>query len=260
MDLRRARPGLAGRHRQPGGEIGGRADLRRRRTHLVPPVAAAHRTTAAPGRYPPDRRGQRRLPWQPARRPAAPRPRPARRPPRSTACARGSPSARILVAPQRLRRSRGAPTARRPRHHRHNPLCRTAPGRVRPSPRLARRPLHRTHRGADASRAPGAGHRQPSRTPVDRVGRGPPGLDLGGRTDLATLAGVLAGADAVVVGNTGPAHLAAAVGTPVVSLFAPVVPARKWAPYQVPHVLLGDQQAPAATPGRGSAPCPATPA
>jgi ADP-heptose:LPS heptosyltransferase len=70
------------------------------------------------------------------------------------------------------------------------------------------------------------------------------GLDLGGRTDLARLAGVLAGADAVVVGNTGPAHLAAAVGTPVVSLFAPVVPASRWAPYGVPCVLLGDQHAP----------------
>ena len=67
--------------------------------------------------------------------------------------------------------------------------------------------------------------------------------DLGGRTTLAELAAVLAGADAVVVGNTGPAHLAAAVGTPVVSLFAPVVPAARWAPYGVPHVLLGDQRA-----------------
>jgi ADP-heptose:LPS heptosyltransferase len=57
---------------------------------------------------------------------------------------------------------------------------------------------------------------------------------------------VLAGADAVVVGNTGPAHLAAAVGTPVVSLFAPVIPAVRWRPWQVPHVLLGDQQAPCA--------------
>jgi ADP-heptose:LPS heptosyltransferase len=69
-------------------------------------------------------------------------------------------------------------------------------------------------------------------------------LDLGGRTDLAQLAGVLAGASAVVVGNTGAAHLAAAVGTPVVSLFAPVVPAVRWRPYRVPHVLLGDQDAP----------------
>ena len=67
--------------------------------------------------------------------------------------------------------------------------------------------------------------------------------DLGGRLSLPELAGVLAGADVVVVPNTGPAHLAAAVGTPVVSLFAPVVPAQQWAPYGVPRVLLGDQQA-----------------
>jgi ADP-heptose:LPS heptosyltransferase len=48
----------------------------------------------------------------------------------------------------------------------------------------------------------------------------------------------------VVVGNTGPAHLAAAVGTPVVSLFAPTVPLERWAPYGVPIVVLGDQDAP----------------
>jgi ADP-heptose:LPS heptosyltransferase len=72
------------------------------------------------------------------------------------------------------------------------------------------------------------------------------GLDLGGRTSPAELAGVLAGAAAVVTGNTGPAHLAAAVGVPVVSLFSPVVPAERWAPFRVPLVLLGDQQAPCA--------------
>lgn len=65
-------------------------------------------------------------------------------------------------------------------------------------------------------------------------------VDLGGRTSFAELADVLAGAACVVVGNTGPAHLAAAVATPVVSWFAPVVPASRWAPYGVPHVLLGD--------------------
>jgi ADP-heptose:LPS heptosyltransferase len=64
------------------------------------------------------------------------------------------------------------------------------------------------------------------------------GADLGGRTDFAALADVLAGADCVVVGNTGPAHLAAAVGTPVVSLYAPTVPAVRWRPWRVPHVLL----------------------
>lgn len=69
-------------------------------------------------------------------------------------------------------------------------------------------------------------------------------LDLGGRTTFAGLAAVLAGAAAVVVGNTAAAHLAAAVGTPVVSLFAPVVPAVRWRPHGVAHVLLGDQHAP----------------
>ena len=70
------------------------------------------------------------------------------------------------------------------------------------------------------------------------------GVDLGGATSLPEMAAVLDGAAAVVVGNTGPAHLAAAVGTPVVSLFSPVVPAERWAPYGVPTVLLGDQSAP----------------
>ena len=70
------------------------------------------------------------------------------------------------------------------------------------------------------------------------------GLDLGGRTTLAQLAAVFGTAAAVVAPNTGPAHLAAAVGAPVVSLFAPVVPAQRWRPYGTRVVLLGDQRAP----------------
>jgi ADP-heptose:LPS heptosyltransferase len=78
-------------------------------------------------------------------------------------------------------------------------------------------------------------------------GAGAPGVvDLGGRTSLPMLAAVLARADVVVAPNTGAAHLAAAVSTPVVSLFAPVVPAARWAPYGVPHRLLGRQDAPCA--------------
>ena len=60
------------------------------------------------------------------------------------------------------------------------------------------------------------------------------GLDLGGALGFDALADVLAGADAVVVANTGPAHLAAAVGAPIVSLFAPTVPAVRWRPWGVP--------------------------
>ena len=71
-------------------------------------------------------------------------------------------------------------------------------------------------------------------------------LDLGGGTELAALADVVAGADGIVTGNTGPAHLAAAVGTPVVSLFAPTVPVERWGPYRVRAVVLGDQAVPCA--------------
>ncbi|MFI7407383.1 glycosyltransferase family 9 protein [Streptomyces sp. NPDC049627] len=96
-----------------------------------------------------------------------------------------------------------------------------------------------------------AGHRVvvtggPDEAGLTRKVSGDTAVDLGGRTSPRTLAGVLRTADAVVCGNTGPAHLAAAVGTPVVSLFSPVVPAERWAPYGVPSVLLGDQNAPCA--------------
>jgi ADP-heptose:LPS heptosyltransferase len=88
---------------------------------------------------------------------------------------------------------------------------------------------------------------------------GTAGLDLGGRTDLAGLASLIAGAAAVVVGNTGPAHLAASVGTPVISLFPPVVPWHKWRPYGVPVVRLGDQQAECALTRARQCPVPGHP-
>jgi ADP-heptose:LPS heptosyltransferase len=104
-----------------------------------------------------------------------------------------------------------------------------------------------TH-GPDGPRPDGTGLGRP-----DRV------VNLCGRTSLPLLASVLAGADVVVAPNTGAAHLAAAVGTPVVSLFAPVVPAGRWAPYGVPTVLLGDQDAPCARSRARSCPVPGHP-
>ncbi len=68
--------------------------------------------------------------------------------------------------------------------------------------------------------------------------------DLGGQLDVMGLAALLQRATVAVVANTGPAHLAAAVGTPVVSLFAPTVPAVRWAPYGADTVVLGEQSAP----------------
>jgi ADP-heptose:LPS heptosyltransferase len=67
-------------------------------------------------------------------------------------------------------------------------------------------------------------------------------VNLAGATDFTTLARVIADADALIVGNTGAAHVAAAVGTPVVSLFPPTIPAARFRPWMVPHVLLGDQE------------------
>ncbi len=99
----------------------------------------------------------------------------------------------------------------------------------------------------------------PHETELTATVAGPEGLDLGGRTDLASLAAVLRGASAVITGNTGPAHLAAAVGTPVACLFSPVVPAVRWAPYRVAVELLGDQESPCAMTRARNCPVPGHP-
>jgi histidinol-phosphate phosphatase family protein len=110
----------------------------------------------------------------------------------------------------------------------------------------------------------GAGHRVvvtggPDETDLTADVAGSTALDLGGRTALDVLAGVLAGAACVVVGNTGPAHLAAAVGAPVVSLYAPTVPYGQWGPYRVPAVRLGDAAAPCRDSRATRCPIPAHP-
>ena len=120
---------------------------------------------------------------------------------------------------------------------------------VHPGTSVPARAWPEAHHAEAVRQLVAAGHRvvvtgAPSeRALTARVAGDSGATDLGGRTTLAELAAVLDAAAAVVVGNTGPAHLAAAVGTPVVSLFAPTVPATRWAPYRVPTVLLGDQQA-----------------
>lgn len=84
----------------------------------------------------------------------------------------------------------------------------------------------------------------PSERDLTAFVAGEHGIDLGGVTDLRGTAEILANADVVISGNTGPAHLSAAVGTPVVSLYSPVIPPVRWAPYGVPIEILGDQRAP----------------
>lgn len=53
------------------------------------------------------------------------------------------------------------------------------------------------------------------------AGVGAEAIDLGGRTDLLTLAGVFALCNAVVSNDSGAMHVAAAVGVPVTAIFGP---------------------------------------
>jgi lipopolysaccharide heptosyltransferase II len=61
-------------------------------------------------------------------------------------------------------------------------------------------------------------------------------VSVAGRLDLAGLAALLQAADAVICNNSGPAHLAAAVGTPVVDLYALTNP--QHTPWEVAHRVL----------------------
>lgn len=63
-------------------------------------------------------------------------------------------------------------------------------------------------------------------------------LDLCGRTDVAGLGALLRRCACLVTGDTGPMHMAAAVGTPIVGLFfGPALP-QDTGPYGEGHVVL----------------------
>jgi ADP-heptose:LPS heptosyltransferase len=51
-------------------------------------------------------------------------------------------------------------------------------------------------------------------------------VDVAGHADLLTLAAILERVELLVTGDTGPMHVAAAVGTPVVAVFGPSDPVR----------------------------------
>jgi len=63
------------------------------------------------------------------------------------------------------------------------------------------------------------------------------GINLGGKTSLPVLAEIYKSARAVITTDSGPMHLAAAVGTPVVALFGPTDPART-GPYGEGHTVI----------------------
>jgi ADP-heptose:LPS heptosyltransferase len=63
-------------------------------------------------------------------------------------------------------------------------------------------------------------------------------LSAAGSVSFREFAALLALADLVVTNNTGPAHMAAALKTPVVDLFALTNPPEQWGPWRVPHRML----------------------
>jgi lipopolysaccharide heptosyltransferase II len=63
-------------------------------------------------------------------------------------------------------------------------------------------------------------------------------LALAGTLPFASFCGLIQDADLVVTNNTGPMHIAAALKTPVVALFALTNPPEQWGPWRVAHRLL----------------------
>ncbi|MFT4040783.1 MAG: glycosyltransferase family 9 protein [Thermomicrobiales bacterium] len=59
-----------------------------------------------------------------------------------------------------------------------------------------------------------------------------------GDLPFPAFAALIAAADLTITNNTGPMHMAAALGTPVVALFALTNPPEQWGPWRVPHRLL----------------------
>ncbi len=67
-----------------------------------------------------------------------------------------------------------------------------------------------------------------------------PVINVVGQANLAVLAGILERLSLLVTGDTGPMHLAAAVGTPVVGVFGPSDPARYAPRATLAHVVRAD--------------------
>lgn len=63
-------------------------------------------------------------------------------------------------------------------------------------------------------------------------------LASAGELAFPAFCGLIQRADLVITNNTGPMHLAAAVKTPVVALFALTNPPEQWGPWRVPHRQL----------------------
>jgi len=67
-----------------------------------------------------------------------------------------------------------------------------------------------------------------------------PAVDLAGATTVGLLPALLSRASLLITNDSGPMHIAAAVGTPVVALFGPTSAVRT-GPYGVGHQVLTGQ-------------------
>jgi ADP-heptose:LPS heptosyltransferase len=82
------------------------------------------------------------------------------------------------------------------------------------------------------------------KTLIDNImGRVSPGvrdsiLTFPGTLPFAEFCALIEMADLTVTNNTGPMHIAAAVKTPVIALFALTNPPEQWGPWRVPHRQL----------------------
>jgi len=81
---------------------------------------------------------------------------------------------------------------------------------------------------------------QDERDLVERVRRAmrQDALAVAGDLDFPKFCALIEAADVTITNNTGPMHIAAAVKTPVVALFALTNPPEQWGPWRVPHRQL----------------------
>ena len=63
-------------------------------------------------------------------------------------------------------------------------------------------------------------------------------LNFAGTLTFPDLCALIEAADLAITNNTGPMHIAAAVKTPVIALFALTNPPEQWGPWRVPHKQL----------------------
>lgn len=65
-----------------------------------------------------------------------------------------------------------------------------------------------------------------------------PAIAAAGDRSFAEFCALVEAADLVVTNNTGPMHMAAALKTPVIALFALTNPPEQWGPWRVPHRVM----------------------